>query len=169
MRYAIRLDPRDSNGSSTTQGKGKDVMNRQITPLDHRVLRVTDEWTDKEFYLAFGFERIQIPETMYYSVNFDKNCQEWDKSPGYNQNFLFNQQAYASTMLKKHGHLFLNEVLDLLKLPRSKFGQTSGWSTDLMCEDVDFGFMNKHEFLSGYTSEVTLTFQVYEDIHLRLP
>jgi hypothetical protein len=36
-------------------------------------------------------------------------------------------QAYANDQLRTRGHLFLNELLDLLELPRVRQGQTAGW------------------------------------------
>lgn len=44
--------------------------------------------------------------------------------------FLRRQQDYANEMLKARGHLFLNEVYDLLDIPRSKAGQVVGWVYD---------------------------------------
>jgi hypothetical protein len=143
-------------------------MSREITPLDRRVLSITDAWTDKEFYMAFGFERIQMPRTISYETRFDASCSGWHKHPGYNQSLLVNQQAYAGTLLLKQGHLFLNEVLDLLTLPRTQLGATSGWTVDLMCEEVDFGLEKYPEFLNGHEQDVNLKFEVYENIHLRL-
>ena len=44
--------------------------------------------------------------------------------------FLKAQQAFANDKLQTRGHLFLNEVLDDLDLPRTPAGQIVGWTAD---------------------------------------
>jgi len=44
-----------------------------------------------------------------------------------NHFFLINQQAAANDLLKIRGHLFLNEVYDMLGLPRTREGAVVGW------------------------------------------
>ena len=44
--------------------------------------------------------------------------------------FLMAQQAFANDKLQTRGHLFLNEVLDDLDLPRTAAGQIVGWTAD---------------------------------------
>ena len=74
---------------------------------------------------------------------FNAKCQAWTKDPERNKFFLFAQQSYANELLKSRGYLFLNEVLDMLGLPRTKLGQIVGWIYDLddpMGDNfVDFG------------------------------
>ena len=51
-------------------------------------------------------------------------------TPDYNRMFLKAQQAFANDKLQTRGHLFLNEVLDDLDLPRTPAGQIVGWTKD---------------------------------------
>ena len=44
--------------------------------------------------------------------------------------FLKAQQQFANDKLQTRGHIFLNEVLDDLDLPRSPAGQIVGWTAD---------------------------------------
>jgi len=65
-----------------------------------------------------------------YARFFDAASENFAKDPEYNMMFLRRQQDYANEMLKARGHLFLNEVYDLLDIPRSKAGQVVGWVYD---------------------------------------
>lgn len=40
---------------------------------------------------------------------------------------LETKQTYANDKLRARGHLFLNEVLDILDVPRTREGQFAGW------------------------------------------
>lgn len=51
----------------------------------------------------------------------------WDNSPEYNVIFLNAQQNYANDLLRTRGHLFLNEVYDMLGLDRTREGAVVGW------------------------------------------
>src|SRR5690606_7621145 len=62
-----------------------------------------------------------------YARFFDELSTEWQRQPEYNQIFLNNIQRNANDMLKARGHLFLNEVYDMLGLERTKAGQVVGW------------------------------------------
>ena len=65
-----------------------------------------------------------------YARFFDAASENFAKDPEYNMMFLRRQQDYANEMLKARGHLFLNEVYDLLDIPRSTAGQVVGWVYD---------------------------------------
>ena len=110
-----------------------------------------------------------------YARFFDCGSEEHRKDPEYNMMFLRRQQDYANEMLKARGHLFLNEVYDLLDIPRSKAGQVVGWiypkrdangNYPKDCGDgyVDFGLYNGDEanrrFVNGYEYNILLDFNV---------
>lgn len=104
-----------------------------------------------------------------YSRFFDDGCNGWEKDPEYNLMFLRAQQQYANDLLKSKGHLFLNEVYDMLGIPRSKAGQVVGWVYDennpIGDNYVDFGIydMNKtncRDFVNGYERTILLDFNV---------
>lgn len=65
-----------------------------------------------------------------YAVYFDKASRNYDNNLDYNYMFLRAQQSYANDILHSRGHLYLNEVLDSLDLPRTKAGQIVGWTKD---------------------------------------
>lgn len=105
-----------------------------------------------------------------YAYWFDETCAAWTKDAESNKFFLINQQAYANEKLKANGYLFLNDVLDMLGIPRTKVGQVVGWiyDKDNTSGDnfVDFGLYAPHNtnFVNGYEKSVLLNFNVDGDI-----
>lgn len=104
-----------------------------------------------------------------YARFFDDGCIGWDKDAEYNLMFLKQQQNYANEMLKSKGHLFLNEVYDMLGIPRTKAGQVVGWIYDeknpVGDNFVDFGLYDMHreavrDFVNGYERTILLDFNV---------
>lgn len=112
-----------------------------------------------------------VDPTIYspYAVFFDNGCKGWTKDPEYNKNFLIDQQKYANHLLKTKGHLYLNEVYDLIGVPRTKAGQVVGWIYDeknpIGDNVVDFGIwdVNKEknrDFVNGFERSILLDFNV---------
>ena len=108
-----------------------------------------------------------------YAKFFDEGCREWDKDPEYNLTFLKCQENYANDLLKSKGHLFLNEVYDMLGIPRTKAGQIVGWIYDeenpIGDNYVDFGIYDVYKeanrnFVNGYERNILLDFNVDGDI-----
>lgn len=100
---------------------------------------------------------------------FDDGCLGWDKDPQYSLMFLTQRQSEANTRLKKQGHLFLNEVYDMLGIPRTTIGQTVGWIYDEKNPNgdnyVDFGIFDTNrakngDFVNGYERVIILDFNV---------
>jgi hypothetical protein len=93
----------------------------------------------------------------------------WDKSPEYNLMFLKAQQQYANDLLISRGHVFLNEVYDMLGLPRTKAGQVVGWvyneNNPVGDNYIDFGIysggsQNFSDFVYGTDNAILLDFNV---------
>ena len=104
-----------------------------------------------------------------YARFFDDGCAGWTKDPEYNLMFLRDQQRYANDLPKSKGHLFLNEVYDLLGIPRTKAGQIVGWIYDEKHPNgdnfVDFGIYDTNktanrDFVNGYERTILLDFNV---------
>ena len=98
---------------------------------------------------------------------FDVGCTGWTKDPEMNLMFLRRQQDYANEMLKTKGHLFLNEVYDMLGFQRTKLGQIAGWVYENPNGDgyIDFGIYDIHDqtkrdFVNGYERSIWLDFNV---------
>lgn len=106
-----------------------------------------------------------------YTVDNDGNkiinsC--WQEDNEYNLMFLKAQERYANDLLKSRGHLFLNEVYDMLGIPRSKAGQVVGWIYDadnpVGDNFVDFGLyadnLSYSDYLNGFEPAILLDFNV---------
>lgn len=65
-----------------------------------------------------------------YAVYFDQKSRNYETNMDYNRMFLKAQQQFANDKLQSRGHIFLNEVLDDLDLPRTPAGQIVGWTKD---------------------------------------
>lgn len=128
------------------------AINKSFKEYRGRVIERFGEQVDTE--LKYGikakkFEEIEVdPETgkekkvkktvmvadpnlqSDYAVYFDSKSRNYETNPDYNRMFLKAQQAFANDKLQTRGHLFLNEVLDDLDLPRTPAGQIVGWTKD---------------------------------------
>lgn len=105
-----------------------------------------------------------------YARFFDDGCVGWTKDPEYNLAFLKAQQNYANNMLRTRGHLFLNEIYDLLGIPRTRAGAVVGWVYDKDHPGdnnyVDFGLYSERnrDFINGFSRTVLLDFNVNGNI-----
>lgn len=78
-----------------------------------------------------------------YEFDFNKGTAPLDATMNTEHNFFFlkAQQCAANDMLHARGHLFLNEVLDLLGMKRTTEGAVLGWLDNGDGDGyVDFGF-----------------------------
>lgn len=113
-----------------------------------------------------------------YTFVFDETSSYWERDAELNKFFLAQQQNYANNMLRSRGHLFLNEVLDMLGLDRVRMGNIVGWIYNE--EDpngdnyVDFGIMDlrnpdKRRFINGLEKSIWLEFNVDGNILELMP
>ena len=117
---------------------------------------------------------VESEEPSDYARFFCEGCAGWTKDPEMNLVFLKQQQNWANELLKTRGHLFLNEVYDMLGIERSKAGQVVGWvydETNPDCDNyVDFGIYDiynerKRAFVNGWERSILLDFNVDGDIY----
>lgn len=130
---------------------------------------VTDEKTGKEKKVKKTVEVVGVDGYSDYSKFFDEGCAGWSKDPEQNLFFLKRQQDYANEVLKVKGYLFLNDVYEMLGIPRTKAGQVVGWIYDeknpVGDNVVDFGIYDGHrktnrDFVNGYERTILLDFNV---------
>lgn len=104
-----------------------------------------------------------------YSVVFDDGNTGWDPDPERSKYFLIQQQNWANDRLKSQGHLFLNEVYDMLGVRRTKAGAQVGWVYDEVNpvgdNYVDFGIFDTNrakarDFVNGLEKVIILDFNV---------
>lgn len=58
---------------------------------------------------------------------FNGNSKSFNEDANYNKLFLASIQNWANDRLEIQGHLFLNEVHDMLGIARTPEGQRKGW------------------------------------------
>lgn len=62
-----------------------------------------------------------------YSVVFDNDNKNWQRTPEYNAFFLRQQQNYLNDRLRAKGHVFLNDAYRELGFPDTEGGAVTGW------------------------------------------
>lgn len=128
---------------------------------------IVDEKTGKEKTIKKTIDVAN--EVSEFAKFFDDGCTGWTKDPELNLAFLRKQQAFANDKLKANGYLYLNEVYDMLGIPRTKAGQIVGWIYDeknpIGDNYVDFGIFDSNkvknrDFVNGYERTILLDFNV---------
>lgn len=101
-----------------------------------------------------------------YSKWFNDTCKLWVSDSYYNRIFLVRAEGYANDLLRANGYVFLNQVYEMLGIPKTKAGQIVGWVYDeknpIGDNYIDFGLMNKYnsDFINGFTKDALLNFNV---------
>lgn len=119
---------------------------------------------------------IEVIENPYgqqseYARCYTDGCVGWTKDPEANLTFLRLQEKWANDRLQAVGHLFLNEVYEMLGIPHSSAGAVVGWIYDPKNPEhtgdnrVDFGIYNIHipanrDFVNGWERSIWLDFNV---------
>lgn len=127
---------------------------------------ITIEIDNEELYSEVVTTEKDQNSHSQYARFFDGACVGWQKDPEYNLMYLQTQQVNANSKLRAKGHLFLNEVYDMLGLPRTKEGQVVGWIYDekdpIGDNFVDFGITGNRnaDFINGRENVAFLDFNV---------
>ncbi len=106
---------------------------------------------------------VDVNKVSAYARFFDEGSANWHKDPELNRLFVQCQQNYANHLLQARGHVFLNEVYDMLGIDRSSAGQVVGWVINDKGDNfVDFGMFEAHNsrFVNGYERSILLDFNV---------
>ena len=102
-----------------------------------------------------------------YSVVFCEGNLGWTKNPELNKVFLVQQQNWANDKLRMNGIVTLNEVYEMLGMPKTAYGQIAGWvyTEDSSAGDnfIDFGIFNPNnpkacDFVNGHERSIILDF-----------
>lgn len=155
------------------------ALDKGFAQYRQRVVDAYGEEKDREF--RYGSEKVTItdPETKrkksvdrvvpgapsIYARFFDEYSPNWSKEPEYNALFLKCQQNYANDLLHARGHVFLNEVYDMLGIDRSQAGAVVGWVlSDNGDNYIDFGIFDGRggtiDFVNGRERSILLDFNV---------
>jgi hypothetical protein len=141
---------------------GEDKDKEYRFGVTKELVQVTNEDGSKEMV-----ERTVIDPTTVsqYARFFDAGNPNWTRNPEMNLMFLRSQQNWANDLLHARGHVFLNEVYDMLGMPRSEPGCVVGWVDGHGDSFIDFGFYNgvdsaSRDFVNGFEKTVLLDFNV---------
>lgn len=130
---------------------------------------VVDEETGKKKTVKVTREVADPNVYSDYARFFDDGCLGWEKDAETNLFYLRRQQDFANELLRAKGYLFLNDVYDMLGIPRTKAGQAVGWvynEEDPTGDNfVDFGIYDMHrrpnrDFVNGIERVILLDFNV---------
>lgn len=170
---------------ATVDNSFKDYRNRVIERFGDEVdkelkynikpLTVQEKTTDENGNEVVTEKVVKVAdpgEHNLYTRIFDESSCYWSKTSDYNQMFLIGRERYANDKLNAQGYLFLNDVLEMLDLPKTKEGQMVGWVKDPKIgrdDYVDFGIFNANkksnrEFINGYEPSIWLDFNVHGNI-----
>jgi len=118
----------------------------------------------KDAELMYGFEERDVVEETpsgpvvhsvrspsghsMYARFFDELSTRWQRNAEYNSLVVKCQQNYANDLLRTRGHVFLNEVYEMLGLPHTKEGSVVGWIYNSETGDgyIDFGVFQGDSF-----------------------
>lgn len=137
----------------------------RILRYDSETIKVKNEETGKDEEVV----RVGKDAASIYARFFDEYSPSWSKEPEYNALFIRCQQNYANDLLNARGHVFLNEVYDMLGIDRSQAGAVVGWLRSPASDNyIDFGiFSNRNgadytvrDFVNGRNGSVLLDFNV---------
>jgi Family of unknown function (DUF6353) len=135
----------------------------RILRYDSEKITVKNEETGKKEEIY----RVGPDAASIYAKFFDQMSANWSKEPEYNRLFLHNTQRYANDLFNARGHVFLNEVYDMLDIPRTEAGSIVGWIRHPDNDNfVDFGVFTTRasdeirDFVNGREGSVLLDFNV---------
>lgn len=127
-----------------------------------------------EKYDGNGKKLKRRPGGSIYSQFFDETNRNWTHSPQANLVFIRCQQDFANDMLRAKGYVMLNDVYDMLGIPRTTAGAVVGWVYRGGGDDfIDFGIFNGESdatraFVNGYERNVLLDFNVDGEVYQEL-
>jgi uncharacterized protein (UPF0297 family) len=166
---------------------------------EYRRRVATEYGADVDRKMTGGYETIEVNEKMAdgtnktavkvvpstngspYAALFDEKSKHYTRMPGMNANVLGMIQSHANDKLRARGHLFLNEVYDMLDLPRKPAGQIVGWVFNSDPNNVDhagdnyvtFGIWENDDefvesFMDGHEKTIWLDFNVDGPVYERI-
>lgn len=98
-----------------------------------------------------------------YARFFDEGSRNWQRNAEMNKIFITVQQTYANELLRSRGHVFLNEVYDILGFEHTTAGAIVGWVLgDEGDNFIDFGLYEavNEKFVVGWDRNALLDFNV---------
>lgn len=76
-------------------------------------------------YISIELDTDELRERTFV---FDRTNPNWVNNPEHNLFFLHGHQNMFNDLLRARGHVFLNDILDLIGFPRTVEGNLVGWA-----------------------------------------
>ena len=100
-----------------------------------------------------------------YARCFDEYNDNWRKDNALNKTFLLQAQNWANELYNARGHIFLNEVYDILGFDRTSAGAVVGWvkgkGDNYVTFGIEDGVMEANRlFINGQEPSIWLDFNV---------
>lgn len=123
--------------------------------------KIKETVTDPETGKNKKIEKVISEATAHgaYTICYEPGCAGWDDNPEFSKMYLCGVQDQLNLRLRTKGHVFYNEVLDMLGLPSTSWGQVVGWlynPDDKTKKNVidfhifDLSDKTKRDFVNGY-------------------
>ena len=148
-----------------------------------RVAKTLGEDAERDIYNGAHGEWVEDPDhkgeyklkpvhnshpASYLRPWFDQTNVNWTRDPQSNYLFLKGVQSHMNDVLQIRGHVFVNDVYDALRIPRTREGQVSGWTYEDNGHGdgyIDLGFMTGDDpqtvaFRNGVENLVQLNFNI---------
>lgn len=143
------------------------VRNAYGEEIEDAIYNGSDDW--KTLPHKPGEKHAQLESATFtqagpYSVFYDEmNAAGFKSDPEMNKLTIQAAEHFANEKLKIKGHVFLNEVLDMLGIEHTEMGATCGWLVDGGGDGyVDFGLndnrLSAKRFMTGREAAVILNF-----------
>lgn len=146
-------------------------LEQNIKAVEVESRKTNEDGTEE---LIKEYKDIAMGNNDIYSFVYDETVDTWNRDAMLNRNYLMMMESAANRRLRSQGHLFLNDVLNLLgthggetlKIPA---GQIVGWiydpSNEKLANHVDFGVTSYvknndalNSFIDGNEPSVVLHF-----------
>ncbi len=152
LKYNLKAQKFEENITDSETGKDKKVKKNGFVVSP----------SDISGYARF-FEQYTTDEDGNSIIN-----PHWENNNEYNLMFIKAQERYANDLLKAKKRVFLNEVYEMLGLPRTKAGQIVGWIYDTENPKgdnyIDFGLyadnLSYSDYVNGFDPAILLDFNV---------
>jgi hypothetical protein len=109
-------------------------------------------------------------KTSMYARSFNESNDNWQPNAEENRTFLMLQRNEANRILHSRGHIFLNEVYDMLGMAHSRAGAVVGWMYGPNAEGdeyIDFGLFEAWQ-INQMDPEIWLDFNVDGPIYNKI-
>lgn len=157
--------------------EGIDADQHFMYGTERKALPVVDEKGKKtgEELVTYDTKKEDVPAgPSSFARFFDESNPNWDHNYNFSMMFLRAQNEIANNILHQRGHLFLNEVYDMLGYDHTPEGAVVGWLDNGGDGYVDFGLYNQEDknvrrFVNGQDNVILLDFNhdgvIFEEIN----